>query len=90
MQIVRTLGELRYGDRELALHFIVGSVLQIEPTRGSDEAHQDIILIWIESCLQIERVLSVFISLMKDGRIKGILLLEGGGLALVDSNPPFL
>ena len=77
MQIVRTLGELGYCDRELALDFIVGGVFQIEPTRGSYEAHHDIILIRIEGCLQIETILSVFISLMQDGRIKGILL-DGG------------
>lgn len=78
MQIVRTLGQLRYRDRELAPHFIVSSIFQTEPTRGSDEDHQGIILIRIESCLQIEAILTVLVSLMQDSRTKGILLLDGG------------
>ena len=76
MQIIRTLGELGYSDRELASHFIISSVFQVEPTRGGDEVHQSIILIRIEACLQIERVLSVFVSQVQDSGIKGILLLD--------------
>jgi len=60
VQIVRTLGELGYCDRELTPYFII----------GGDEVYQDIILIGIEGCQQIETILSVFISLMQDSRIK--------------------
>jgi hypothetical protein len=31
MQIIRTLGQLRDGDRELAVDAVVGSVFDIEP-----------------------------------------------------------
>lgn len=76
MQIVRTLGELGYCDRELAPHFIVGGVFQIKIACCGYETHQSIILIRIEACLQIERVLSVFVSQVQDSGIKGILLLD--------------
>ncbi|MFA5671219.1 MAG: hypothetical protein WC922_02040 [Synergistaceae bacterium] len=65
-----------YSDRELAPHFIVSGIFQVETTRSGDEVHQGIILIRIESCLQIERVLPVLVSQMQDSRIKGILLLD--------------
>lgn len=76
MQIIGTLGKLRYSDRELALKLIVGCVFQIEIACCCYEAHQGIVLIRIEGCLQIKRVLSVFIILMQNGGIKGILLLD--------------
>ena len=78
MQIIRTLGQLSDGDRELALDFIIGIVLLIKVTSCGHKAHQCVIFIGIESCLQIEAVFPVFLSLSEDGRIKSILLLDGG------------
>lgn len=77
MQIVRTLGELGYGDRELALDFIIGIVLQIKVPSCGYEAHQSVILIRIESCLKIEAVFPVFVSLMQDSSTKAFFFSMG-------------
>jgi len=78
MQIIRALGELGYSDRELALDFIIGGVFQIKIACCGYEAHQGVILIGIESRLQIEAVFPIFFSLSDDGGIKGVLLLGCG------------
>ena len=76
MQIVRTLGQLGDGDRELAVDAVVGSVFQIEPTGTEEEAHQAIILAWFEYRFQIEGVFPVGFSSMDDGEIVSVLLLD--------------
>ncbi len=90
MQIIRTLGKLGHSDRELASYLIVGIVFQIEIACCGYEAHQCVILIRIEHCMQIERVFHVFVSLIEFGGIKGITLLyRDYFLALAQSNPSF-
>ena len=77
MQIVRTLGKLGYCDRELASDLIIGIVFQIEIACCGYEAHQSIILIRIESCLNIEAVFPVFVSLMQDSSTKAFFFSMG-------------
>ena len=76
MQIIRTLGQLGDGDRELAVDAVVGSVFQIEPSGTEEEAHQAIILARFEYCFQIEGVLPVGFPSMYNGGIVGVLLLD--------------
>lgn len=90
MQIIRTLGKLGYCDRELASDLIIGIVFQIEVARCGYEAHETVILIRIEHCLQVEAIFPVFVSLVEFGRVKGIPLIDRDYfLALAQSNPSF-
>jgi len=90
VQIVRTLGELGYCDRELASYLIIGIILQIKVTCCGQEAHQSVVLIRIEHCLQVEAIFPVFVSLVEFGRVKGIPLIDRDYfLALAQSNPSF-
>jgi len=59
VQIIRTLWQLRYCDRDLAVDAVVGSVLQIEPAGTEEKAHQAIVLGWFEYRFQIEGVFPI-------------------------------
>ena len=90
MQIIRTLGELGYCDRELASYLIVSIIFQIQVACCGYEAHESVVLIRIEHCLQVEAIFPVFVSLVEFGRVKGIPLIDRDYfLALAQSNPSF-
>nr|MDK2851530.1 hypothetical protein [Candidatus Cloacimonadota bacterium] len=76
MQIIRTLGKLADCNRELALDSIVGSELKIELASIGQEAQEVVILAWIQCRLQLKAILPVFFSLVDNGGVKGILLLD--------------
>ena len=76
VQIVRTLGQLIYCDRELAVDAVVGSVFQIELTGTEEEVHQTVVFAWFEYCFQVERVLPIGLPSMNDSGIIGVLLLD--------------
>lgn len=64
MQIIRTLGQLGYGNGELAFHFIIGSVFQIELAGANQVSHQAVILLRFKDSFQIEGVLTIGFSSM--------------------------
>jgi len=76
MQVIRTLGQLSYCDRELALDVIVCCVFEIELSGVGQEAQKIVILARQQACLQFKAIFSVFFSLVQDGGVKGILLLQ--------------
>jgi len=76
MQIIRTLGQLRDGNRELTVDAVVSSVFQIEPARTEEETHQAVVFTWFEYCLQIKGVLPVGFPSMNDSGIVSVLLLD--------------
>ena len=76
MQIVRTLGQLAYGYWELALDVVIGSELKIELTGVGQEAQEIVVLAWLHGCLQFKAILPILFSLVDDGGVKGILLLN--------------
>jgi len=76
VQIIRTLWQLSYCNRELAVDAVVGSVFQIEPAGTEEEAHQAIVFGWLEYRFQIEGVFPVGFPSMDNGGIVGVLLLD--------------
>jgi len=76
VQIIRTLGQLRDGDRELAVDAVVGSVFQIEPAGTEEEAHQAVVFGWFKYRFQIEGVFPVGFPSMDNSGIVSVLLLD--------------
>jgi hypothetical protein len=76
MQIIRTLGQLGYAYGELVLHFIIGSVFQIELAGAEQVRHQAIILLRFQYRFQIEGVLTIGFSSVDISGIVSILLLD--------------
>ena len=77
VQIIRTLGQLGDGDRELAVDAVVGSVFQKEPAGTQEKAHQAIVFGWFEYRFQIEGVLPVGFPSMDNGGVVSVLLYWG-------------
>mgnify|MGYP006916431857 CR=1 FL=1 len=76
VQIIRTLGKLSDGDRELAVDAVVGGVFQIEPTGTEEKAHQTIVFGWLKYRIQIKGVFPISFSAVDDCGIISILFLD--------------
>jgi len=76
VQIIRTLGQLGDGNRELAVDAVVGSVFQIEPSGTEEKAHQAVVFAWFEYHFQIEGIFPICFSAVDDSGIVGVLLFD--------------
>ena len=90
MQIIRTLGKLGDGDRELAIDAVVGSVFEIEPAGTEEEAHEAVVLGWLKHRFQIKGVFPVGFPSVDKGGIVSVLLLDVVLLARGILNLPIL
>ncbi len=76
MQVIRTLGQLGDGNRELAVDAVIGCVFQIEPTGTEQEAHQTVVFGWLKHRFQIKGVFPIGFPSMDNGGIVSVLLLD--------------